>query len=686
MKKLHLFSLCLSLLFPLAAISQTPSFSTHSSSTNAIMSVRIHGDVNGDGFEDLVGFSSNGSNGVVDILLSNGDGTYRAPITFTPANGDLPILLGDFNDDGKLDLVAENTNIDTNGNTGYSIYFGNGDGTFRAPVTRVVTGVITTIAAADVNHDNKTDLLIDSTTDGGNTYNVQVLFANGDGTFRAGPTTYNTNAGASLLTGDFNGDGKVDIVALNGSEGYSYVGILIGNDTGTFTQTYSDSSSDIGVSVVADVNGDGRSDLVGTPYVYTTNGPNYRSYLDVFYGNSDGTMSLGEIPITNCGEGYVAVADFNGDGIPDIAIPEVGCTSGNTTTMTILSGKGNNQFGPETQIFSTTDVVDAPNVLRGNRDTKPDLVFSHLAQGAPSSTVTTLLNQASGNFPTCNAPNAATGIALCSPAPGSTVTSPVNFAIGAAGDVAMRKVEVWVDGNKDAQQLADAFSYYSFLNTSVPLSAGAHNVTVYAAGWDNSLQSKSFTLNVASSASCSAPTSPGVHVCSPVGGSSNSSPLTVQAASMVTGTIARMEVWVDGVKKYTSTTTNLDTSLTLPAGSHRFDFYAVNTAGQKWETTVYASISATVGACAAPSSAGVHVCSPLNGSSVASPVNAQAASTVSGTIDRMEVWVDGVKKYTSTTTTLNTSIPLAAGSHRFDFYAVNTSGQKWETTVNSTVK
>jgi hypothetical protein len=93
------------------------------------------------------------------------------------------------------------------------------------------------------------------------------------------------------------------------------------------------------------------------------------------------------------------------------------------------------------------------------------------------------------------------------------------------------------------------------------------------------------------------------------------------------------------------------------------------------------------GTCNAPSTAGVNVCAPLNGSTVSSPVTAQAKATITGTLARMEVWVDGVKKYTETTsTTLSTSITLTAGSHRFDFYAVNTAGTKWLTTVNATVR
>ena len=92
------------------------------------------------------------------------------------------------------------------------------------------------------------------------------------------------------------------------------------------------------------------------------------------------------------------------------------------------------------------------------------------------------------------------------------------------------------------------------------------------------------------------------------------------------------------------------------------------------------------GTCTAPASPGVHVCKPVNGSTVASPVAVQAAATVTGTIARMEVWVDGVKKFsTFNSRSLSTSITLATGSHKFVFYAVNTAGTKWTQTVTATV-
>jgi hypothetical protein len=140
-----------------------------------------------------------------------------------------------------------------------------------------------------------------------------------------------------------------------------------------------------------------------------------------------------------------------------------------------------------------------------------------------------------------------------------------------------------VDGKKMAEQLTHAFSNYSFLDASIPLSIGSHSVTLFGTGWDNTLQRKSFTLQVASGG-CSAPGSAGVHVCSPASGSTVASPVQISAVGKVTGTFARFEVWADGVKKFTSTTTDgANISLPFASGAHTLTFFAVNTSGTKWE-------------------------------------------------------------------------------------------------------
>ena len=100
-----------------------------------------------------------------------------------------------------------------------------------------------------------------------------------------------------------------------------------------------------------------------------------------------------------------------------------------------------------------------------------------------------------------------------------------------------------------------------------------------------------------------------------------------------------------------------------------------------------ALIVVPISSCSAPASAGVHICSPTSGSSVNSPVLVEATSKVTGTIVSTQLWVDGVKNFNAPgSTTLTTSVTLAAGSHRFAVIATNSAGQKWESTVTATVK
>jgi hypothetical protein len=92
-------------------------------------------------------------------------------------------------------------------------------------------------------------------------------------------------------------------------------------------------------------------------------------------------------------------------------------------------------------------------------------------------------------------------------------------------------------------------------------------------------------------------------------------------------------------------------------------------------------------ACSAPFSNGVRICAPASGSTQGSPVSVEAFGTITGTIARMELWVDGVKKYTATSSKqLNTTIGLAGGTHRFAVLAINTAGTTWQSVVNATVK
>jgi hypothetical protein len=335
-------------------------------------------------------------------------------------------------------------------------------------------------------------------------------------------------------------------------------------------------------------------DLVGTPFDFSLNGSKYYPTIRVLYGNANRTFTTRDIALKNCTDWNQppAVADFNGDGINDLVVVEgADCNGSAPDTINVMLGNADGTYQPEQVVYTGTssEQLSFLSVLRGNPDTKPDFVVFDISS-SPARPGILFENTTSGSFPACSAPNHYTGITLCAPTSTVAAGSPVQFSIGAANQTAGRKVEVWIDGVKKSEELKHAFSYYSFLDASYALAPGKHNVTVYSAGWDNIIESLRFPLTVGSS-TCPPPTSPGLNVCSPISNSTDESPVTAWASGTVTGTIARMEVWVDGVKDDSTYGSNtLKKSLSLAAGTHRFDYYIVNTAGQKWEQTVYAYV------------------------------------------------------------------------------------------------
>jgi Bacterial Ig domain len=150
-------------------------------------------------------------------------------------------------------------------------------------------------------------------------------------------------------------------------------------------------------------------------------------------------------------------------------------------------------------------------------------------------------------------------------------------------------MELWVDGKKLAQQ-QNTWQGNAWFNFSSALAPGRHQGDLFATDVDGTLQLAVFSFAVPSS--CAAPTSPGIHLCAPANGSvTSASPVLVQATSTVTGTLARMEVWLDSTKKYTETGSNsLSASIGMPAGRHTVTIFAVNTNGTVWSSATSISV------------------------------------------------------------------------------------------------
>lgn len=568
------------------------SFESQQVATNPYeFNVIAHGDFNNDGREDLVTDkyvpSSSGGMDVQQIYLSNGDGSYQTPVTL-PTDENVTAI-GDFNGDGNLDYASVFLGSVT-------VYLGNGDGTFQSPHTVTNSGTVHTVVAVDMNHDGKTDLVgfVHGIPD-----TLQIWLSNGDGTFSQGQTISMPNHpeayNFSLITGDFDGDGNPDIAVVDGP----------GEDTTTVDVAYGDGAGHLGSlyhttdpnqyfdesAFVADVNNDGRSDIIATPYAseYGTSIPGFT----VFRGNSNRTLSYSTIATSECVYG-AAVADFNGDGFNDLLYNSYSCIAAPYiygTDMVVKLGQGSGSFGGELSLYKNSSGVTAMYAVRTSLGTRPDIAFSlqeNTVYPLSPSSIDLLINSSEGDFAGCGPSGFAEGVTVC--VPGATSPSPVMFSVGTAGPTPMRTAQVWVDGKKAAEQLTHAFSNYSFLDGLVPIAAGSHRIAVLGTGWDGTIQEKAFTLTVAGIA-CYAPTSPGVNLCQPASGTSVSSPVTIQAAANVSGTLSNMQVWIDGVQKYTETSSaTLSTTLSVAAGTHRFAVLAINTAGKKWEQAVNATV------------------------------------------------------------------------------------------------
>jgi hypothetical protein len=296
------------------------------------------GDFTNDGIPDLAvadaGDVSLNLPSSVSILAGRGDGTFQTVNTFPVGLGNLRFVTGEFNGDGNLDLAVIYSGNPGNFRNpdpgGLDIFLGNGDGTFQPPRTYMVGTGPSLLVASDVNGDGRLDLVVFSAVD----QQLRVLLGNGDGTFQAGPTFHPSPVPAFLAAGDFNNDGHADL-ALYGTRG---LGILLGNGDGTFQPaiTYNIDGSPRAL-VVADFNGDGQLDLAVSTYL----GPTYTSpgRVSIFRGNGDGTFQPPLNLTTLAGPADLAVGDFNGDGIPDLAV----LTS---PGLSVFLGNGDGSFQP----------------------------------------------------------------------------------------------------------------------------------------------------------------------------------------------------------------------------------------------------------------------------------------------------------------------------------------------------
>jgi hypothetical protein len=330
---------------------------------DAIADSVVIDDFNGDGKLDVVvptrTFTGQiTSGGTLLFFPGNGNGTFGTAKTQSLTTAAENFISGDFNGDGKKDLVSA---------TG-AIFFGNGDGTFALQSTPVFSSITTNssalvqLAAGDFNKDGKLDLA------GGSGDSIYIFLGNGDGTFKTGPVYTGINNQGYLAATDLDGDGNLDLFsgdAENGifggdeftpNEGYA----MMGRGDGTFT-----GAPEVTTQVfnsLEDLNGDGKLDFVGEAVgdIAATTKPIFSS----FYGHGDGTFqqagaSLNATNYTYQGTQFTivtvdsfATADLNSDKHYDLIYFPSAYNTTNPKRIGFLTAFGNPDGSFQSPVFT----------------------------------------------------------------------------------------------------------------------------------------------------------------------------------------------------------------------------------------------------------------------------------------------------------------------------------------------
>jgi hypothetical protein len=367
----------------------------------------IAADLNGDGRPDLSGAGAN----AVSVMLGNGDGTFRPKTDFPVGIQTQAVAAGDFNSDGKMDLLVTLNSPQFS----LALLTGTGTGNFNAPTFFSNTSGFDSpaIVATDLNGDGKLDLVVMHniacfTAPCRAARSITILLGNGDGTFQT-PSEIDVGTGPnSMAVLDLNRDGIED-VAIGG--GNTELSVLLGVGNGTFTRLpvvtlvpggdpFS-ACNDIGVG---DVNRDGIVDLV----VPLGNGHGNA----ILIGNGNGTFQVtSRIQIDETfAPLHVAVADYNRDGFLDIARTMGDGTNG---LLQILRGNGDGTFQAPNRYLVPPPSRGGIMILAGdwNADAKPDIAFVEGGAGAPTIDV---LTNTTGGVPPPPSPTPSLGVASLS--------------------------------------------------------------------------------------------------------------------------------------------------------------------------------------------------------------------------------------------------------------------------------
>jgi subtilisin family serine protease len=374
--------------------SSLPGFAFHPTlPAGYIPTATATGDFNRDGKMDWV--EANGGGNDLWIYFGNGDGTFQIPKVIALAGqSPMAVTAVSLRKNGILDLVVAEADSNTVG-----VLLGNGDGTFAPEIEYPVSGPALSVAAADFNGDGNVDLAVGLEEFN---YPGPIAMLPGDGTGKFGtpipsPVDFNTPtdfATTTLIPVDLNGDGRPDLVVVDQGGANPGVFSYINEGNGVFKQAqavFEDYVLFFLSAAVGDMNEDGCPDIVAADV--------NAGVVETFLGNCDGTFQAGT-PMTGGGSNFVsiALADLNGDGHLDVVaggdyFGEVGYGQVSGNLISVLLGDGKGDLG-EAHVVRSDPSMYALALADFNGDGHPDIV----AASQDVDTASVFLNDGQGNF------------------------------------------------------------------------------------------------------------------------------------------------------------------------------------------------------------------------------------------------------------------------------------------------
>jgi hypothetical protein len=278
----------------------------------------VAADLRGSGTPDLVVTNSLNSN--VEVLLGNGDGTFGAPTPYGTVADPFYIVAGDFTNNGHLGIVA--LTYGTDQCACLVVLPGRGDGTLGAPIFTYGVGGTTALVAGRFSGGANLDVAVADEP------GFSVYLGQGNGTFQLANAYPTSSPPGSVAAASFRNNGILDLALALALPFGGGIAIYLGKGDGTFDEGETLSGGFATPAVAGDLNGDGYPDIAAFTGYPTT-------YLTTYLGNGDGTFQAGVSYPLSGSPSSIGVGDFNGDHKQDVAVTNY---SGNTVITLLNTG------------------------------------------------------------------------------------------------------------------------------------------------------------------------------------------------------------------------------------------------------------------------------------------------------------------------------------------------------------